>query len=86
PIGRREVLKLGGAGAACALLPGAMAAPAIGRAIIDVHMHAYPATMQLPAPVTNPISGFKSPIRTGTDHLAACIAEMKKHNVVKGVV
>ncbi|MDV6321272.1 hypothetical protein, partial [Chromohalobacter sp. HP20-39] len=28
----------------------------------------------------------KSPIRTGADHLAACIAEMQKHNVVKGVV
>ncbi|MEN2711746.1 amidohydrolase family protein [Sphingomonas sp. NPDC092331] len=85
-IGRRDFLKLGGAGAAYALLPGAAAAPAIGRPVIDVHMHAYPATMQLPAPVTNPISGFKSPIRTGADHLAACIAEMQKHNVVKGVV
>ncbi|MFS2109218.1 amidohydrolase family protein [Sphingomonas sp. Sphisp140] len=84
-IGRREFIKLGGASAAYALAGGAIAAPT-GRAIIDVHMHAYPATMQLPNPVTNPITGAVSPIRTGADHLAACIAEMKKRNVVKGVV
>nr|WP_294061355.1 amidohydrolase family protein [Sphingomonas sp.] len=49
-------------------------------------MHAYPATMRLPGPVINPISGVRSPIVTGADHLTACIAEMKRHNVVKGIV
>jgi predicted TIM-barrel fold metal-dependent hydrolase len=28
----------------------------------------------------------KSPIRNGADHYAACLAEMKRHNVVKGIV
>ncbi len=86
-VGRRDFLKWSGAGAVCAGLPGAVAASmAAPRAVIDVHMHAYPATAELPTPITNPISGTKSPIRTGADHLSACIAEMKKHNVVKGVV
>ena len=84
---RRDFLKIGAAAAATLALPRAIASDAAhGGPIIDVHMHAYPATMRLPVPIINPISGAKSPILTGADHMAACIAEMKRHNVVKGVV
>lgn len=86
-VARRSFLKMGGAAAAALTLPGAaLSRSAAERGpIIDVHMHAYPATMKL-APVVNPITGAKSPIVTGADHLAACIAEMKRYNVVKGIV
>lgn len=84
-IGRRDVLRLaGGAGLALAL-PG-FAGAANPLPIIDVHLHAYPAAMPLPAGATNPITGAKSPVRNGAEHMAACIAEMRRHNVVKGVV
>ena len=63
-IGRREFIKLGGASAAYALAGGAAAAPT-GRAIIDVHMHAYPATMQLTAPVIGLVTGVESCIVAG---------------------
>lgn len=87
-IERRDFLKLGGGAAATLAVPGALgAAAAVQRKpIIDVHMHAYPATMVLDQPVTNPISGAKSPIRNGAEHMAACIAEMKRYNIVRGVV
>jgi len=87
-VARRSFLKLGGGAVASLALPGAPIASAASasKPIIDVHMHAYPATMQLDTPVTNPITGATSPIRTGADHLAACLAEMKRLNVVKGVV
>lgn len=87
-IARRDFLKLSGAGIASVALPGALiASDANGaRPIIDVHMHAYPATTPFPNPIVNPITGAKSPIRNGAGHLAACIAEMKRHNVVKGIV
>jgi len=87
-IARRSFLKLGGGAVASLALPGAPIASAgsISKPIIDVHMHAYPAAMPLTTPVTNPITGATSPIRTGADHLSACIAEMKRLNVVKGVV
>jgi len=87
-IARRGFLKLGGGAVASLALPGAPIASAASasKPIIDVHMHAYPATMRLDTPVTNPITGATSPIRTGADHLAACIAEMKRLNVVKAVV
>jgi predicted TIM-barrel fold metal-dependent hydrolase len=88
PIERRDFLKLGGAAVA------SLAAPAILRAadaptrnpIIDVHMHAYPATMKFDDPIVNPISGARSPIRNGAEHMAACIAEMKRCNIVRGAV
>jgi predicted TIM-barrel fold metal-dependent hydrolase len=86
-IGRRNFLKMGGATIATMALPGTLTANAAGdRPIIDVHMHAYPATTQFPNPIVNPITGAKSPIRNGADHLSACIAEMKRHNVVRGIV
>jgi predicted TIM-barrel fold metal-dependent hydrolase len=84
-IERRDLLKLGGCAGLALALPGAVLA-ASAQPIIDVHLHAYPASMPLPAGATNPITGAKSPIRTGAQHLEACIAEMKRLGVVKGVV
>jgi hypothetical protein len=87
---RREFLKWGGLAAASAgasILPASLKASSRKtRPIIDVHMHAYPAEYVFASPVVNPISGVKSPIANGADHLAACIAEMKRYNVTKGVV
>ena len=84
-VGRRDFLKLGGAAAAATLAPGALAA-AQTRRVIDVHMHAYPASMVFENPIVNPITGARSPIRNGAEHMEACIAEMKRWNVVRGVV
>ncbi len=92
PIGRRSLLTLGASAVAAAIAPGpltasaAVAAVGKSRRIIDVHMHAYPATTVFTDPIVNPITGAKSPIRNGAEHMEACIAEMKRHNVVKGVV
>jgi uncharacterized protein len=86
PIGRRIFLKLGGGAVAAAVAPGALAVPAKPRRIIDVHMHAYPAATVFTDPIVNPITGAKSPIHNGAEHMEACIAEMKRYNVVKGVV
>jgi len=85
---RRDLLKFGGVAAASLALPGTVIASASAqpRPIIDVHMHAYPAATPFGHPIVNPISGVRSPIVNGADHLAACIAEMKRHNVVKGIV
>lgn len=84
-IGRRRLLGLGSAAVATALAPGARAA-AQPRRIIDVHMHAYPATTAFENPIVNPITHAKSPIRNGAEHMEACIAQMKRWNVVGGVV
>jgi len=86
PIGRRDFITLGGAALAATVAPGALAVPAKPRRIIDVHMHAYPASTAFTDPIVNPITGAKSPIRNGAEHMEACIAEMKRHNVVKGIV
>ena len=91
-MGRRGLLKLGASAVAAAIAPGPLTASAavapVGRSrrIIDVHMHAYPATTVFTDPIINPITGAKSPIRNGAEHMEACIAEMKRHNVVKGIV
>jgi len=86
-LGRRDFLKHGGGLAAALAVPGRLlAADPERKPIIDVHLHAYPATMKLPGPVVNPITRAESPIVTGADHLTACIAEMKRYNVVKGIV
>jgi len=81
---RRDLLKCGAGFAAAASLP-AVAATRPARRIIDVHLHAYPADLALDSPI-NPISGVKNEIRNGADHLAACIAEMKRLGVVRGIV
>jgi predicted TIM-barrel fold metal-dependent hydrolase len=54
--------------------------------IIDVHMHAYPADMVLPSPLNNPVTGQPTLVKNGEAHLQACLAEMKRLNIVKGVV
>jgi predicted TIM-barrel fold metal-dependent hydrolase len=53
--------------------------------IIDVHMHAYPADVALPEAV-NPVTGKATSVKDGEAHLQACLAEMKRLNIVKGVV
>jgi uncharacterized protein len=53
--------------------------------IFDVHMHAYPADMALPE-AANPVTGKPTAPKNGEAHLQACLAEMKRLNVVKGVV
>ncbi|MEP9357345.1 amidohydrolase family protein [Sphingomonas sp. KR3-1] len=80
------MLTLGGGAGLALALPGAVLAATAAQPIIDVHLHAYPAAMKLPAAATNPVTGAKSTVRTGAEHLTACIAEMRRHNVVKGVV
>jgi predicted TIM-barrel fold metal-dependent hydrolase len=54
--------------------------------IIDVHMHAYPADMAFPADMTTPVTGKPTSVKDGAAHLQACLAEMKRLNIVKGVV
>lgn len=56
------------------------------RAIIDVHLHAYPASMVFDFPVVNPITKRKSAIRNGVDHMLACMEEMTRYNVVRAIV
>jgi predicted TIM-barrel fold metal-dependent hydrolase len=53
--------------------------------IIDVHMHAYPADAPIPASA-NPATGKPLNLKNGAAHLQACLAEMKRLNIVKGVV
>lgn len=53
--------------------------------IIDVHMHAYPADVALPESV-NPVTGKATGLKDGEAHLQACLAEMKRLNIVRGVV
>jgi predicted TIM-barrel fold metal-dependent hydrolase len=73
---------------AAALFAASVAAPGPGaeRApIIDVHMHAYPANEAIPA-LANPANGKLPGVKDGEAHLQACLAEMKRLNIVKGVV
>jgi predicted TIM-barrel fold metal-dependent hydrolase len=65
--------------------PGAVSTAARGP-IIDVHMHAYPADMTLPTPLDNPATGKPNSVTTGETHLRACLAEMKRLNIVTGIV
>jgi predicted TIM-barrel fold metal-dependent hydrolase len=53
--------------------------------IIDVHMHAYPADGEIPTS-GNPVTGKPPGVKTGEAHLQACLAEMKRLNIVRGVV
>ena len=54
--------------------------------IIDVHMHAYPADAAIPADAGNPATGRPPGVKDGEAHLQACLAAMKRLNIVKGVV
>src|SRR5215813_6987270 len=85
-IDRRRFLQLCAAAGATGLSRRAAAyAPSQKLPIIDVHLHAYPADMALPD-TPNPASGKPLVAKTGEAHLRACLAEMKRLNVVKGVV
>ena len=53
--------------------------------IIDVHMHCYPAAEILPS-LPNPATGKLTGLKNGEAHLQACLAEMNKLNIVKGIV
>jgi predicted TIM-barrel fold metal-dependent hydrolase len=86
-IDRRRFLQLC-AGAGAMAMTDSRAAPKTPRPrlpIIDVHLHAYPADMVLPA-VANPVTGQPPGPKDGEAHLRACLAEMRRLNVVKGVV
>lgn len=54
--------------------------------IIDVHMHCYDKDPRLDALVPNPISGRALTATDGKAHMLETVAEMKKYNIVKGMV
>ncbi len=54
--------------------------------IIDVHMHAYPAGDAIPATALNKATRKPPGVKDGEAHLQACLAEMKRLNIVKGIV
>ena len=85
---RRQFLRLlSGAGLAIgALAESSFAADKPRRRVIDVHMHSYPVDWEMPNPLVNPITGNRLTARNGAEHYAACLAEMKQHNVVRGIV
>jgi len=79
----------GPAGTSQAASPQAPAAAARGEPhepIIDVHMHAYPANEAFPASLNNPVTGKPTTLKDGEAHLQACLSEMKRLNIVRGVV
>jgi uncharacterized protein len=86
-IERRRFLQLcAGAGAmAMSRARAAAYTPSPKLPIIDVHLHAYPEDMVLPA-TPNPVTGKLPVAKDGEAHLRACLAEMKRLNVVKGIV
>jgi uncharacterized protein len=52
--------------------------------IIDVHLHAYPPDATFPQELVNPLTGQPSPERDGEAHRHACLAEMRRLNIVTG--
>lgn len=54
--------------------------------IIDVHLHAYPPTTPFPDGIPNPVTGAPNQLKDGEAHLQAVLAEMKRFNIVTGVV
>lgn len=84
-IGRRRFLQLGTSAAAISLIPPALAQIQQRPQIIDVHLHAYPTDLPIPE-VANPVTGKTVRLKDGAAHRAACLAEMKRLNIVKGVV
>ncbi|HEV7608080.1 MAG TPA: amidohydrolase family protein [Steroidobacteraceae bacterium] len=87
-VHRRNFLrKCGGAGLVLAASGHIeFAAAKTRRPIIDVHMHSYPVDSEMPKPLVNPITGKTLAISNGAEHFTACVAEMKRHNVIKGIV
>jgi predicted TIM-barrel fold metal-dependent hydrolase len=91
---RRHFLTVsGGVLAAPVLVRGLHAAqtPKVSRTvssgpIIDVHLHAYPADDAIDASLASPATGRPAGVANGAAHREACLAEMKRLNIVKGVV
>jgi uncharacterized protein len=54
--------------------------------IIDVHLHAYPLDAALGPDLTNPATGTPGRVADGAAHLEACLVQMCRYNIVKGVV
>jgi predicted TIM-barrel fold metal-dependent hydrolase len=54
--------------------------------IIDVHLHAYPSEAAIDETLVNPATGEPCGVRDGEAHLQACLAEMRRLNIVHGVV
>ena len=54
--------------------------------IVDVHMHAYPAADAIDPGLGNPVTGKPPGVKDGEAHRIACMAEMARLNIVKGVV
>jgi uncharacterized protein len=84
---RREFLRavaIGGGIASLQVRPGRAQGPR--EPIIDVHMHAYPSDAAISASLLNPATGKPPGVKDGEAHLLACLAEMKRLNIVKGVV
>ena len=84
-IDRRRFLQLGSSPVALSLIPSEIAAIPVRQKIIDVHLHAYPDDMPIP-PAVNPITGKAVQLKNGAAHRSACLAEMKRLNIVKGIV
>lgn len=95
---RRRFLKLGAGSVSLCMMahyagavgrkPGTATDDAVRRKrpIIDVHLHAYPADMVIEKSLLNPATGKAPQIKNGEEHLQACLAEMKRLNVVKAIV
>ena len=71
--------------AASALAQSAPEKSKVREPIIDVHLHAYPPDEAIPD-IANPANGRKPGVKTGEEHRQAVLAEMKRLNIVKGVV
>lgn len=54
--------------------------------IIDVHLHCYPPDHAFDEPPVNPATGRPTDVRNGDQHFRACLSEMKRHGIVKGIV
>jgi predicted TIM-barrel fold metal-dependent hydrolase len=54
--------------------------------IIDVHMHAYPASEAIDGSLSNPVTRKPPGLKDGEAHMRACLAEMQRLNIVTGIV
>src|SRR5689334_2837639 len=85
-IDRRRFLKLGAGSVGMSMIARHAESVTRKRPIIDVHLHAYPADTVIETSMVNPVTGKPPRIKNGEEHLHACLAEMKRLNVVKGIV
>jgi predicted TIM-barrel fold metal-dependent hydrolase len=86
-----HAMLVGAGAAACRSVARPEPAAAPGAAgphspIIDMHLHAYPAADPFPDGLDNPVTGRPPGLKDGEAHLQACLAEMKRYNIVRGVV